>query len=186
MTSHNYNKLKENLELRNKLVSLGFLCQSVGPKGKDGKDGKDGEISVSSSESLFFTGFEDTDISGAMVMSNTWFIPNQSEHFKLLSDDQLEVQPGVYEITLAGLIEQADVDHGANFYLKTNEGSAIKDLSYQLPIGEAKQMHFSNVTIFRFDKVTPLQVFVNILGDEMTSNVIISGVNLLIKKIHTE
>lgn len=183
MASQNYDKLKENLELRKKLIELGFLCQSVGPRGRDGKDG---EVAESSNESLFFTGFIDTQDSGAMTFNNTWFIPNGEDYFKLLSDNQVEVVPGVYEITLSGLIEQVDIDHGATFYLKTSKRTAIKDLTYQLPIGEAKQMHFSNVTIFRFEDITTLQVITDILGDELTSNVKVSNVNLLIKKIHTK
>lgn len=46
-------------------------------------------------------------------------------------------------------------------------------------------MRFSQVTFFKFDTLTTLQVMVNILGEEDTSNVTISDVNLLIKKIHT-
>lgn len=46
-------------------------------------------------------------------------------------------------------------------------------------------MHFSQVTFFKFDTLPKLQVMVNILGEEDTSNVTISDVNLLIKKIHT-
>lgn len=46
-------------------------------------------------------------------------------------------------------------------------------------------MHFSRVTFFKFDTLIKLQVMVNILGEEDTSNVTISDVNLLIKKIHT-
>lgn len=183
MASQDYDKLKENLELRKKLIELGFLCQSVGPRGRDGKDG---EIAESSSEGLFFTGFIDTQDSGIMTFTNIWFIPNEQDYFKLISDNQVEVVPGVYEITLSGLIEQVDIDHGATFYLNTNEGSAIKDLTYQVPIGEAKQMHFSNVTIFRFEDITTLQVITDILGDKLTSNVKVSNVNLLIKKIHTK
>lgn len=47
-------------------------------------------------------------------------------------------------------------------------------------------MYFSQTTIIRFEKETSLQVVVSILGDENTSNVVISDVNLLIKKIHIE
>ena len=46
-------------------------------------------------------------------------------------------------------------------------------------------MHFSRVTFFKFETLIKLQVMVNILGEEDTSNVTISDVNLLIKKIHT-
>ena len=46
-------------------------------------------------------------------------------------------------------------------------------------------MRFSQVTFLKFDTLTTLQVMVNILDKEDTSNVTISDVNLLIKKIHT-
>ena len=97
----------------------------------------------------------------------------------------MEIEPSIYEITLTGLIENADEDHEAVFYLKNEVGSAIKDLSFQLPIGKGKITHFTQVTFFKFDTLTKLQVMVNILGEEDTSNVTISDVNLLIKKIHT-
>ena len=107
-----------------------------------------------------------------------------SGYFKLLGDKELEVQPGIYEITFSGLIEDADTTHGATLYLQTDEGSAIKDLTFNLPIDSGKQMHFSQAIIFRFEKVTILKASSSILGDTGTSSVTISDVNLLIKKVH--
>ena len=140
---------------------------------------------ASSNEGIFFTGFADTNVTGEMIIQDPWLIPNPSEYISIISESKIEIGPGIYEITLTGLIENADEDHGAAFYLKNEAGSAIKDLSFQLPIGEGKIMHFSQVTLFKFDTLTTLQVMVNILGEEDTSNVTISDVNLLIKKIHT-
>ena len=45
-------------------------------------------------------------------------------------------------------------------------------------------MSFSQNIVFRFEKLTVLEVGADILGDSGTSNVVITGVNLTIKKIH--
>ena len=188
MLSKNIDELKEKLELRNKILGC---CQIVGPtgprglQGERGIQGEPGPLIASSNEGIFFTGFTDTNVTGEMIIQDPWLIPNPSEYFSIISESEIEIEPGIYEITLTGLIENADEDHGAAFYLKNEDGSAIKDLSFQLPIGEGKIMHFSQVTFFRFDTLTTLQVMASILGEEDTSNVTISDVNLLIKRIHT-
>ena len=45
-------------------------------------------------------------------------------------------------------------------------------------------MFFSQSIIFRFEKITTLKASTNLLGDEASSKVIVSDVNLLMKKIH--
>ena len=115
---------------------------------------------------------------------DSWLIPNESEYFSILNDTEIEVQPGIYEITFSGLIEQADETHGATFYLQNSEGSALKDLTFKLEPNSGKQMSFSQNIVFRFEKLTVLEVGADILGDSGTSNVVITGVNLTIKKIH--
>ena len=45
-------------------------------------------------------------------------------------------------------------------------------------------MHFSQDILFRFEKANTLKVETSILGDEGTSNIVISNTNLLMKKIH--
>lgn len=217
MTSQRIEQLKENLKIRNKLLSIGIGCPitgptgprgemgstgptgpiglqgpmgpqgkqgNIGPTGPQGEIGPTGPIASSSNEGLFSAGFIDTQETGDMVFQDPWFIPNQSSYFKLIGDKELEVQPGIYEITFSGLIEDADTTHGATLYLQTDEGSAIKDLTFNLPIDSGKQMHFSQTIIFRFEKVTILKASSSILGDTGTSSVTISDVNLLIKKVH--
>lgn len=221
MASQRIEQLKENLKIRNKLLSIGCPIAGptgptgpiglqgpigpqgeigptgpqgkqglqgnigpTGPQGEIGPTGPTGPIASSSNEGLFSAGFIDTQETGDMVFQDSWFIPNQSSYFKLMGDKELEVQPGIYEITFSGLIEDADMTHGATFYLQTDEGSAIKDLTFNLPIDSGKQMHFSQTIIFRFEKVTILKASSSILGDTGTSSVIISDVNLLIKKVH--
>ena len=84
------------------------------------------------------------------------------------------------------LIEEADDTHGAEVYLMDDKGSAIKGLSFRLPPGNTRQMHFSQTIVFRFEDTTILQSTVSILGDHGTSNVNVAEVNLLIKKIHEQ
>lgn len=121
-----------------------------------------------------------------MLIDTPWLIPNSSPYFSLPSTSEIEVQPGIYEITLSGLIEEADDTHGAEVYLMDDKGSAIKGLSFRLPPGNTRQMHFSQTIVFRFEDTTILQSTVSILGDHGTSNVNVAEVNLLIKKIHEQ
>lgn len=46
-------------------------------------------------------------------------------------------------------------------------------------------MSFSQTILFRFEEATILQATVDILGEEGTSNVVVSSVNLIMKKIYT-
>lgn len=196
MSLDKYQQIQENMKIKNKLQSIGIGCSIVGPKGEKGDigptgpigpagpTGPSGSIPVSSTEELFFTSYEDTNKSNEMLFKDSWLIPNHSISFTLVSDSEVEVQPGIYEIAFSGLIEKADSTHGAGFYLQDKDGAAIKDFSYELPIGSGNQMHFSSDVIFRFEHPTVLKVTTNFLGDEGTSNVLISSVNLLMKKIH--
>ena len=205
MDLQKYQELEKNLKLRNKLLKLGIGCVIKGPKGDIGPTGPQGEIgptgptgpqgdigptgatgeaAASSNESLFFTSFSDTKDSNKMVLEDSWLIPSESKYFNILNDTDIEVQPGIYEITFSGLVNDSDDTHGATFYLQNSEGSALKDLTFELPVGNGKQMNFSQTIIFRFEKVTVLEVYADILGDTGTSNIIISSVNLLMKKIH--
>ena len=196
MNLQKYQELEKNLKLRNKLLKLGIGCVVKGPKGDIGPTGPQGEkgatgptgpageVSSSSNEGLFFTSFSNTKDSNKMVFEDSWFIPSESKYFNILNDTDIEVQPGIYEITFSGLVNDSDDTHGAIFYLQNIEGSALKDLTFELPVGSGKQMNFSQTIIFRFEKVTVLEAFANILGDTVTSNITISSVNLLMKKIH--
>lgn len=193
MSSYKFKELEENVKLRNKLLKLGFGCTIIGPtgpkgdkgdQGPQGNIGPTGPIASSSNEGLLFSGFVDTKTSEKMSINNSWLIPNESEYFSILNNTEIEIQPGIYEITFSGLIEQADDTHGATFYLQNSEGTALKDLTYKLEPNSGKQMSFSQNIVFRFEKETILEVAADILGDSSTSNVVISGVNLTIKKIH--
>lgn len=62
--------------------------------GSQGMQGSIGPIAVSSNEGIFFTSFQDSVISGAMNLEDTWFIPSVSPYFSLPSESQIEVQPG--------------------------------------------------------------------------------------------
>ena len=138
MLSKSIDELKEKLELRNKILSCCQIVGPIGPRGPRGERGIQGEpgpLIASSNEGIFFTGFADTNVTGEMIIQDPWLIPNPSEYISIISESEIEIEPGIYEITLTGLIENADEDHEAAFYLKNEAGSAIKDLSFQLPIG---------------------------------------------------
>lgn len=187
MSSQKFKELEENMKLKNKLLKLGFGCTLIGPtgpKGEQGSTGPTGPIASSSNDGLFFSSFIDSQDSEKMVIDDSWIIPNPTEYFSILNDTEIEVQPGIYEITFSGLVEQADNTHGATFYLQNSEGNAIKDLTFSLEPDMGKQMSFSQNIVFRFEKTTILEVVVDILGDSSTSNVTVSGVNLIMKKIH--
>ena len=199
--NNKYNELNESVELKRKLFSIG-ICPSMGPRGlkgdvgptgpkgdkgeigERGPQGIPGEIPVSSYEGLAFASFTDAKSINNMEFENTWLVPNVSPYFTLLNNSEIELIPGIYEISFSGTIEGGDNTHGGTFYLQTSEGSALKDLTFTLPIGTLEMMHFSQTILFRFDKDTVLQVPVDILGDLNTSNVEIKNVTLLIKKIH--
>lgn len=179
-------------DLRKRLLKLGFgypikkVKGPTGPKGDIGSTGPKGDagpIIPSSTESIFFTTFQETDISDQMQFETPWLIPNPSSNF-IIMENQVEVSKGLYEITLSGQIANADNDHGATFYLQTADGSEIKGLSFQLDKGNINQMYFSRTILFRFENNTTLEVLDYIIGDENSSNIIISEVNLYIKKLH--
>ncbi len=202
MCSQNLDRLEENLKLRKKLLSLGICSSVIGPTGPQGipgvqglkgekgdvgptgPQGEPGPIISSTNEGMLFVSFAETKANGPMTFENSWLVPNYSQYFSLLNNNEVQIEPGIYEISLSCLIDASDVDHGVEVYLKTKEGAAIKDLDYKLPIGSTMPMNFSQNILFRFENITILEVEVNLLGDEETSNVEVSNTNLLIKKIH--
>lgn len=155
-----------------------------GDTGLVGPQGEPGPIISSTNEGMLFASFAETKANGPMLFENSWLVPSDSLYFNILNNNEIQIQPGIYEITLSSFLDGSDVDHGAEVYLKTMDGSAIKDLDYKLPIGSTMPMNFSQNILFRFENVTVLQVEVNLLGEEETSNVVVSNTNLLIKKIH--
>ncbi len=204
MFSKEYCELEE---LRRKLLKLGIGYSVIGkkgdrgPKGEQGEKGDKGEpgeqgergpqgeqgipgpLVASSTEGIFFTTFSDAETSDQMLFENPWTVSNPSEYFKI-DEDTVEVVSGLYEITFSGLITNADNTHGGTFFLQTSEGSEIKGLSFELGQGSISQMYFSRTILFRFEKDTILEVLAYIIGEQNTSNVKISDVNLYIKKIH--
>ncbi len=198
MSSWNYQDLQEALRLRREILGcpvagptgprglpgINGATGATGPTGPTGATGPSGQVPSAVSEGLFFTGFMDIATTSEMTLQDPWLIPNPSEYFIVLNDTEIEVTPGIYQITLSGLVSGADDTHGATLYLKNDTGAAIKDLSFTLSPGDGKQASFSQTILFRFEEDTILQVDVSILGDQATSNVIVSDVNLLMKKIH--
>lgn len=186
MDSQKYNELIKNIKLKNDLLKLGIGCNLIGPTGPKGEKGDKGDSSIippSTTIELISTSFENTNESKKMLLEDIWKIPTPSTYFEILNESDIQVQPGIYEIVFSGLIKEADSTHGATFYLQTEDGEALADFTYELPASSSKQMHFSQDTIFRFEKLTVLQVISNISGDVDTSNIQIVNVNLLLKKI---
>lgn len=184
MSNDKYKKLIENIKLKNRLYELGIGCTVIGPTGPKGDKGDTGPVALSSNEGLFFTSFLDTNSKGSMILESPWLIPNDSVYFILKNNNQVQIQPGIYEITLSGLIDEVDDSHGVIVYLMDNNSSAIKSLIFKLEAGNVSQMSFSQTIIFRFENITTLECIVDILGNYDTSNVNIKDVNLLMKKIH--
>ena len=177
-----YCEIKENAKLRNKLLCMG-ISGPAGPRGEIGPTGPTGPTSSASIEALFSTSLADSSTSNLMTFDNPWFIPNDTDAFYQVDDSKISVTPGIYEISMSGLISGVDENHGAEVYLSDDNGSAIKDLNFKLLSGNINQMYFSQIILFRFDKETILEVTTNFTGDTNSSNVVISGVNVFIKKI---
>ena len=155
----------------------------VGPQGEKGEKGDTGPIPVSSYEGLLFASYGETNYSRELPIQESIVIPVISEHF-LITDTTIAVKQGTYEITFAGSIEKVDDSHGGIFYLKDTDNKVIMDLSFMLPAGSTTQMHFSQTIIYTFNEDNILQVQAGILGDTDSSKVIISDINLIMKKIH--
>lgn len=146
--------------------------------------GPAGPTVPSSTDGLFFTAFNETTKTNRLTFDAPWFIPNESIYFRQVSENEVMLQEGVYEISVSGLIEQVDDTHGAEIYLQNEEGSAIKDLTFKLPENTDKRMYFTKSIIFRFENPTTLSMETNILGNPDISNVTITEIILYIKRIH--
>ena len=67
-----YEKIKKDIELRNKIMNLGIGCSVIGPrglkgekgdKGDQGERGEAGPVIASSNEGIFFADFPDINLS---------------------------------------------------------------------------------------------------------------------------
>ena len=153
-------------------------------QGLIGPTGPQGETPSSSTEGIFFSSYNDTNDIEAMIINETWLVPEPSEYFIVPNNTEVEVEPGIYEIDLSGDIDGVDNTHGGSFYLVDSTGSAIKDLTFELPLSDISKMYFSKNILFRFKDDTTLEVMTNLTGDINTSNVEVKDVTLLMKKIH--
>ena len=140
-------------------------------QGLIGPTGPQGETPSSSTEGIFFSSYNDTNDIEAMIINETWLVPEPSEYFIVPNNTEVEVVPGIYEIDLSGYIDGVDNTHGGSFYLVDSTGSAIKDLTFELPLSDISKMYFSKNILFRFKDDTTLEVMTNLTGDINTSNV---------------
>lgn len=186
-------QIKEKQKLRNNLLDLGLICTLVGPTGPEGRMGKQGpqgekgEDAInfpSSVESMFYTSYMDTKEDGLLTISEPWLIPNPNDNFEILNEHEILIKPGIYEITMASFISGADNTHGGIIYLQDENKTSIKDLYFKLEQDEGKVMHFYQTSLLRIENDTKYSVFVNVLGDQLSSNVKFSNINLILKKLY--
>lgn len=161
-----------------------IIIGKMGPKGEKGDKGDKGDTPISSSEGVFFSSYDDTGDVISMSLNGTWLVPDSSDYFTILNNTEIEVVSGIYEINLSGIVSGVDITHGGGFYLVDSSGSAIKDLTFELSMGNVNLMYFGKSILFRFEKDTILLVKTNITGDVNTSNVMVKDVTLFMRKIH--
>ncbi|MBD8924064.1 hypothetical protein EGR52_11825 [bacterium] len=186
-------QIKEKQKLRNNLLDLGLICTLVGPTGPEGRMGKQGpqgekgEDAInfpSSVESMFYTSYMDTKEEGLLTISEPWLIPNPNDNFEILNEHEILIKPGIYEITMASFISGVDNTHGGIIYLQDENKTSIKDLYFKLEQDEGKVMHFYQTSLLRIENDTKYSVFVSVLGDQLSSNVKFSNINLIFKKLY--
>lgn len=133
---------------------------------------------------VLFASYNDTNDVIAMILNDTWLVPEPSEYFIIPNNTEVEVSPGIYEINLSGIVSGVDTTHGGSFYLKDSTEAAIKDLTFELSMGNISEMYFGKAILFRFEEDTILEVMSSMTGDINTSNVVVKDVTLLMRKIH--
>lgn len=133
---------------------------------------------------VLFASYNDTNDVIAMILNDTWLVPEPSEYFIIPNNTELEVSPGIYKINLSGIVSGVDTTHGGCFYLKDSTEAAIKDLTFELSMGNISEMYFGKAILFRFEEDTILEVMASMTGDINTSNVVVKDVTLLMRKIH--
>lgn len=179
----NNNEYCELEDLRKKLLKLGIGYSIIGKKGEKGDKGDAGPLISSSTEGIFFTTFNDSKEENKLTFDTPWLVPNPSTHFSMYDND-IELEQGLYEISLSGSITNVDNDHSGTISVITKENEEIKGLSFELEQGNIPKIYFSRTILFRFEKPTVLEVHSYINGDINTSNITFSDINLYIKKIH--
>lgn len=133
---------------------------------------------------VLFASYNDTNDVIAMILNDTWLVPEPSEYFIITNNTEVEVSPGIYEINLSGIVSGVDTTHGSGFYLKDSTEAAIKDLTFELSMGNISKMYFGKAILFRFEEDAILEVMASMTGDINTSNVVVKDVTLLMRKIH--
>lgn len=133
---------------------------------------------------VLFDSYNDANDVIAMILNDTWLVPEPSEYFIIPNNTEVEVSPGIYEINLSGIVSGVDTTHGGGFYLKDSTEAAIKDLTFELSMGNISEMYFGKAILFRFEEDTILEVMASMTGDINTSNVVVKDVTLLMRKIH--
>lgn len=205
MSCNNFDEIEKNLKLSRRLKMLGICPNTTsstgpigptgatgpqgeigpaGPTGPTGPQGEIGPVATASYEGLLHANYIDTSDEGDMKLNDSWLVPDPCIYFTIKKDTEIEIKPGIYEITLSSFVSGIDNTHGVEVYLKDINASAIKDLDFKIDPDGAKEMNFSRTILFRFENINTLSIAVSITGDIGTSNIEVSNVSLLLKKIH--
>lgn len=214
MSCNNFEEIEKNLKLSKRLKKLGICPNTagpvgpigptgatgpqgetgptgptgpqgeIGPTGPTGPQGEVGPVATASYEGLLHANYIDTSNEGDMELNDSWLVPDPCIYFTIKGDTEIEIEPGIYEITMSSFISGIDSTHGVEIYLKDANASAIKDLDFKVEPDGVKEINFSRTILFRFENINTLSIAVFITGDIGTSNIEVSNVSLLLKKIH--
>lgn len=146
--------------------------------------GEKGDSSNTTYNSVFYTGYNDTNESKSLVMKEKIFIPDNTDIFNTLTASSFEIKTnGIYEITLCGKINGVTEQNGAKvFLLNTVTGEVINNLSFELKEGLTDELIFSGTTITQLFAPATFEVKASITNDPLQANITFSDVVLIMKK----
>lgn len=156
-----------------------------GEKGDTGPVGPTGSMGPTSYDGVVFASYMDTTAAGIARVGATRIIPGYNKLFSI-ANNEIEVKlTGVFEVTLCGRISGVTNDTGASFSLyNATTGEDVSDLIFELDKGNTPDMDFSETNVVDIIGPAKLQLKTNISGDQDTSNIKFSYMNVLIKSFH--
>ena len=153
-----------------------YILDFVIPSGPTGPTGPAGL------SSLCYVNFEDTVSAGDMATDTNIVLPLNSTDYTIGSNTIRINQPGYYEITFCGKIDMNSANKEIDVKLIwDNSGvpTQMPGMSGQWKDG-SQVIHFSQTSIYSFDKSIILSVLVSVNG---TTTFNVGSVNLIIKKL---
>lgn len=159
------------------------LIGPTGPQGEIGPQGLSGEEGPTSHPAVLFVSYAETNYSRTMPIQESKMIPADNNIFYIPNNTDITIiQEGTYEITLCGIISGVTTSNGGIFLLNDETGKVVQDLSFNLPAGNTSVVNFSEVIITDLKASTTLSVRCGITGDQSTSGIKFTCVNLVVKK----